>query len=188
MKAGDILAEKKGRKTKCLICGESNYKEDAEQVGTRYYCKGVCLEEVLEKKDEKNQDKEDWDELFNYIKELYGHKPTGMMFKQLGDYRKDPYNYTNKGMYLTLKYFYETQGNSVIENSGLGIIAYVYEDAKKNYLEQLEVSDYNKEYKSFEQIEKVKINRRKNKCKEKLMGSMINFDDLDKELEEEDGE
>ena len=184
---GDELAEKgKGKKVKCPICGELNYKEDSTQAGTRYYCKGECLEEILEKQSEKDREKEDWSELYHYIIEIYGHKPTGMMFKQLGDYRKDPYNYTNKGMYLTLKYFYETKGQTAMENRGLGIIPYIYEDAKKNYIEQMEVSEYNSEFESSEQVKRVKINRRKNKSKEKLMDSIINFDDIDKELEEDD--
>lgn len=188
MKVGDKMTEKKGRKVKCPSCGELNYKEDAEQVKKRYYCKGECLEEILEEQNKKDRDKDDWSELYHYIVELYGHKPTGMMFKQLGEYRKDPYNYTNKGMYLTLKYFYETKGNRVADNTGLGIIPYVYEDAKKNYIEQMEVSEYNSEHESSEQIRRVKINRRKNRNKERLLGSIINFDDIDEELEEYDDE
>lgn len=186
MKVGDILTEKKkGRKVKCGICSKLNDKEDCEKVGMKYYCKGECLDKLVEKQSEKDQEKEDWAELYHYIIEIYGHKPTGMMFKQLGDYRKDPYNYTNKGMYLTLKYFYETKEQEAMENTGLGIIPYIYEEAKKNYMKQMEISEYNSEYESFEQIRRVKINRRKNKSKEKLMDTIINFDDIDKELEEE---
>jgi hypothetical protein len=182
------LAEKKGKKVKCGICSKMNFKEDSTKVGRRYYCNGKCLEEILQEQEKKDQNKEDWSELYEYIVELYGYKPTGIMFKQLGAFRKDPYNYTNKGMYLTLKYFYETKGQSVIENKGLGIIPYVYEEAKRNYLEQMEVSEYNNGYESNEEIERVRINRRKNKNKERLIGSIIDFDELDKELEDDYGE
>jgi hypothetical protein len=181
------LAEKKsgkGRKLKCPICNKLNLKEDTELFKKRYYCKGECIEDILSQQKKKDQNQEDWNELYEYIIELYGHKPTGIMFKQLGDFRKDPYNYTNKGMYLTLKYFYGIKGQSVLEDAGLGIIPYVYEEAKKNFLEQREVSEYNIEHESNEKIERVKINRRKNKNKERLIGSIINFDDLDKELED----
>ena len=80
----------------------------------RHYCES-CLELKKEEQERKDTKNDDWVELYEYIVELYGHSPTGMMFKQLGEYRKPPYEYTNKGMYLTLKYFYETMGNSVID-------------------------------------------------------------------------
>ena len=180
------MAEKKGKRVKCPICNRLNSKEDTEFFKRRYYCKGKCIEEILQQQEKKDQNKEDWSELYEYIVELYGHKPTGIMFKQLGDFRKDPYNYTNKGMYLTLKYFYKTKEQSVLEDRGLGIIPYVYEEAKKNYLKQMEVSEYNNEHESSERVERVKINRRKNKNKERLIGSIISFDDIDRELEEDE--
>ncbi len=110
----------------------------------RHYCES-CLELKKEEQEQKDTKNGDWVELYEYIVELYGHSPTGMMFKQLGEYRKPPYEYTNKGMYLTLKYFYETMGNNVIDGTGLGIIPYVYEDAKKNFIKNMEINTFNEE-------------------------------------------
>lgn len=176
----------RGRAVKCPTCGTSNYKDSARLVGKRYYCIGSCADDAEYEAEKKKRDKEDWDELFEYIKDVYGHEPTGMMYKQLGEFRKPPYNYTNKGMYLTLKYFYDTKGHKALENSGIGIIPYMYEEAKQNYIKQMEVSEHNIEHKIKEETHYVKVNRRKNKCKEKFLDSIIDFDDLDEELEEDD--
>ena len=176
----------KGRKLKCPVCSSMNYKEDAVLIGKRHFCKGECEQQELERLEKSKLEQDDWSELYNYIEELYGEKPTGMMFKQLGEFRKDPYNYTNKGMYLTLKYFYETKQQSVINNTGLGIIPYVYEEAKKNYIEQMQISAYNSEFESKEEVKTVKINRRQNRSKDRLIQE-ISFDDLDQELEDDDG-
>lgn len=175
----------KGRKYKCPECGSMNDKEDATLIGKRYYCLGDCTDKTLEAQESKNRNKEDWEELFEYISEIYGHPPTGMMYKQLGEFRKDPYNYTNKGIYLTLKYFYETRGHQALKNSGIGIVPYVYEEAKQNYITQMKVSEHNINFESQESKEYVKINRGKNKCKQKIMNSLISFDDIDEELEDE---
>lgn len=53
------------------------------------------------------------------------------MLKQIKEFQDD-YGYTLKGMELTLRYFHEIQGNGV-DARGIGIIPYVYEDAKRHY-------------------------------------------------------
>lgn len=122
----------KGNLVKCPKCKKENEKSETMQIGTRYYCL-ECGEQRQEEIDKHN---DGWDELFEYICKLYGiKKPTPMMFKQIKDFRVEPYEFTNKGMYLTLKYYHELLGNSVLEGSGIGIIPYYYEKAKKHYIE-----------------------------------------------------
>jgi len=171
---------------KCPTCGTMNNKDSATLIKKRYYCIGSCTDDVESEVERKARDKEDWTELFEYIKEIYGHEPTGMMYKQLGEFRKAPYSYTNKGMYLTLKYFYETEGHKALKDSGVGIIPWTYEKAKNNYIKQLEVSEHNVNHEANEETTYVEVNRRKNKRKEKVMSSLISFDDIDDELEEDD--
>lgn len=152
-----------------------NEKEEAEQHGNRYYCPR-CLKE---KKEESKQNSDGWDELYEYLCELYGGKPTGRMFKQLGEFRKPPYNYINTGMLLTLKYFHETLGNPVIEGTGVGIIPYVYEEAKNNYIKQQEINNANSEREYNETKTYIKINPIKNHNHK----SIIDFEALEVENE-----
>lgn len=141
------------RKVKCPTCKTLNDKENTEKLDNRYY----CLECAEKRKVEKNRNIDDWDELFEYICDLYDIDVlTGMMFKQIKDFRTD-YNYTNKGMYLTLKYYYEILDNEVKDNTGLGIIPYYYDRAKQHYIDILEVKKHLKNFEIDEQTNIVKI-------------------------------
>jgi len=130
-----------------------NEKENTEIIDNRYY----CIECAENRKKEKERNKNGWEELFEYICELYNIDTlTGMMFKQIKDFREN-YNYKNKGMYLTLKYYYETLENEIKEDTGLGIIPYYYERAKQYFLEKQEIIKHTEEFKSHESINTVKI-------------------------------
>ena len=63
---------------------------------------------------------------------------------------------------LTLKYFYETLGNPVIEGTGVGIIPYVYEEAKNNYIRQKDINEANQERQYNGTKKYIKINPIKN--------------------------
>lgn len=124
-----------GRKYKCPICNKQDDESLMVKIGNRRYHKGTCEIVFQEEQESKEVNRNSWGKLFNYICELYGiDKPTGMMFKQLETFRKS-YDYTDEGMYLTLKYYYETLNNEVLEGTGLGIIPYCYEEAKKHNLQ-----------------------------------------------------
>lgn len=142
------------RKVKCPTCNTMNNKEDTIKINNRYYC--ISCGEERQKEIEKNTD--GWDQLFEYICELYNiEKPTGMMFKQIKDFRDEPYNYTNTGMYLSLKYYYETLGNEVKEDTGLGIIPYYYEKAKKQFIDIHNIKKYMNEFEESEEEKTIKI-------------------------------
>lgn len=141
------------RQVKCPICGIMNDKENTREIDKRYY----CLECADKREKEKAKNKDDWDELFEYICELYNIDTlTGMMFKQIKDFR-EAYDYTNKGIYLTLKYYYEISENEVKEDTGLGIVPYYYERAKLHYIDVLEVKKHLKDFEVNEQMNVVKI-------------------------------
>jgi len=161
---------------KCPVCGKLNNKEDTETYKKRYYCPD-CL---VKKKNENKKNTDGWDDLFEYIKLLYGHPPTPMMFKQLSDFRKEPYNCTNTGMLLTLKYFYETMENKVIEGTGLGIIPWAYDKAKLDYIKKKKVNDTN--IKKDFNCNRIKIKVSPSKCNKKLVP--IKLENI-KEVEED---
>lgn len=147
-------SKKVQRKSKCVLCGESFEKEDLTLRSNKKYCK-ECLE-IHNEQVKKN--KSSWDLLFEYICEVYKiEKPTGMMFKQMKDYRSEDYSYTDIGMYYTLKYFYEVmEDNKVLEGSGLGIIPYFYEKAKKHYNKIFDLEDIVDNFENIEQVVKIK--------------------------------
>ncbi len=122
------------RKVKCPECGTYNDKENAVCHNSKYYCK-VCYEN-------KTRDSQDYKELIAYICELYQiDAPTGWMLKQIKDF-KEQFNYTYKGMKTTLHYFYEIQeGNDVGDSMGIGIVPFVYDEAKRFYIDKKAVKD-----------------------------------------------
>lgn len=160
------------RKVKCPICEEMNDKEDAIKISNRYYCK-KCGEQ---RQVEINKNRNGWDELYEYVRALYNVKQlTGMMFKQLKEFRDEPYNYTNTGMLLTLKYFYETLENEVKEYTGLGIIPYFYERAKKHSIEIIKIHNHEVDFKYSEKQKTVEVKKQKSK---KIDRKMLSFDNI----------
>jgi hypothetical protein len=121
------------RQVKCPYCEKQLNKDDAYEYKKRYYHESCFNEWQKEGQDRKN--------LIQYICELYKiESPTGMMLKQIKEFHED-YHFKYTGMMLALQYFYETMGNSIQEGSGIGIIPYVYEEAKKHYITKLKVQE-----------------------------------------------
>jgi hypothetical protein len=122
------------RKVKCPECGTYNDKENTIYHNAKYYCK-ICFEN-------KQKESQDYKDLIAYVCELYQIEvPNGLMFKQIKDF-KEQFNYTYRGMKTTLHYFYEIQeGNSVEDSVGIGIIPFVYDEAKKFYIDKKAIKD-----------------------------------------------
>lgn len=139
---------KKLAKIKCPYCAEYFHREDGIKVQKRYY-HPECLEKKRQENkenelrdvDESKGESQDYRDLIEYICNKYNTKrPSGMVLKQIKDY-KEQYGYTYKGMELALRYFYDTEGNSVKDDTGVGIIIYVYDRAKNFYIRKIEVED-----------------------------------------------
>lgn len=122
------------RKVKCPECGTYNDKENTVYHNSKYYCK-ICFEN-------KQKEAQDYKNLVAYICGLYQiEAPTGWMLKQIKDY-KEQFNFTYRGIKTTLHYFYEIQeGNSVEDSMGIGIVPFVYDEAKRFYIEKKAVKD-----------------------------------------------
>jgi hypothetical protein len=122
------------RNVKCPVCGTFNEKETAIYHNSKYYCK-VCY-------DNKLNEANDYKDLIAYICELYNiDVPTGWMFKQIKDF-KEQFNYSYKGIKTTLHYFFEIQeGNDVEDSMGIGIVPFVYDEAKRFYIDKKAIKD-----------------------------------------------
>lgn len=121
------------RKVKCPECGSYNDKENTVECKGRYYCP-ICYEN-------KQKEANDYKQLMSYICELYQiEAPTGWILKQVKDF-KEQFHYSYKGMRTTLNYFYEIEGNDPADSLGVGIIPFVYDEAKKFYIDRLAVKE-----------------------------------------------
>lgn len=123
------------RKVKCPTCGNYNEKEDAVLHNRRYYCK-KCFE------DRPLRD-EYWSVLFDYICSIFNiDKPTGLIFQQIKNYKSEPYNFTDKGIYLTLKYCVEILDKDFESyGKGIGIVPYYYEATKNHHITISDLED-----------------------------------------------
>ncbi len=189
---------KKSKKSElhpCPICKASNEKENAIHYNRRYYCK-KCYDKKMEeiaqkeaektrkaaekaereaKKAEKAASSEDYKVLISYVCELYQiDAPTPIILKQIKEY-KDQYGFTYKGMKSTLNYFYEIrEGNDPANSMGVGIIPYVYDEAKQFYVDKKAVKDSvlncnMEEIQNNKQIIQKRNNSNKNGYKNKVL-------------------
>ncbi len=146
----------------CKNCKTKINKEDAINPKERtYFCSTECEKawddkHVVVKKD--NSEKDDYKELIAYLCELYGVKSPSIVWltqiKRFHDNRKMKY----KGMQLALKYYYETLGNALNEEYGLGILEWVYDDAKNYFLEKRRILKAINEFDEEEVVKVVKPN------------------------------
>lgn len=126
------MSEKLARMVKCPYCEEKLDKEESYEYKKRYYHPNCFQTWQREGKDYQN--------LLDYISKLYKLEyPSLMMKKQIKDLKDEGYKY--KGMELALKYFYETLNNRVQDNTGVGIIPFVYEEAKRHYIKQKKINE-----------------------------------------------
>lgn len=144
------------RLVKCQYCENKVDKDEAYEHKKKYY-HTHCFEEWQQQKVHRQ-------ELIDYICKLFRiDVPTGMILKQIKDFQTD-YKYTLKGMELSLRYFHETLDNSVQQGSGIGIIPFVYEDAKNHYIKQQSIA---KSLENLNKTEEVVVYIDPNKYKRK---------------------
>lgn len=144
-------------KVKCAECEKMIEKEEGEKYKNRYYCLDKCID-IKKERESKNTD--GWDDLFQYMKKLYGEVDTKMI-TLVAKYRKEPYNYTNKGMELTLYYYHELLENAT-DKEAVGIIPYYYDRAKEEYIINMDIHEHNSSIEFMPHIKKLKINPTKN--------------------------
>ncbi|MEM5009391.1 hypothetical protein WKH57_01590 [Niallia taxi] len=142
---------------KCPYCEEKVDKDESHEYKKRYYHPG-CFRTW-------QRDGEDYKTLMAYISSLYRvDYPSMIIKKQIKDYKDEGYKY--KGMELALRYFYETLDNRVQENTGVGIIPYVYEDAKKHYMKIKRINESYKNYSDEEITVYIKSDKQRRKPKQ----------------------
>lgn len=107
---------------KCYSCGLEVEKEEAEKV-RNYNFHPLCAKEYREKL-----------ELQDYICDIFNYKKPGPRIQsQIKTFVRDK-GYTYRGIKKSLQYHYEVRnGDKTKSNGGIGIVPYIYEEAKNYY-------------------------------------------------------
>lgn len=168
------MTANKGKTPKCKWCGQWVDKSlnQFNKVSAGYYHSN-CYHAFL-------QSKQDRQDLSDYVAQIYSIEfPTGWMLKQIKEY-KEKRNYTYKGMELTLRYIYEIENKYLREasESGLGLIPYYYEKAKKYHMNIREVTKSASNAEINNEAEIIYLKPTKRKVNKKLidMNSLIEGD------------
>ena len=116
------------RPVKCLECGKEFYKDKEECVKVKNrYCHAECYKTLTHRNEERAK-------LIDFINNLY--YPTEVNWKLVGAqikrYKDEGMTYT--GMRLTLEYFFSIRKNDLSKSRGVGIIPYVYDQARNYYM------------------------------------------------------
>ncbi len=137
-KVGEKMAAQRGKTPKCKWCGEWVDKtlNQFNKTNNGYYHNN-CYQAFL-------LNKQHYEELCEYVSKIYHISyPHGFMLKQIKEF-KEKRGYTYKGMELTLRYMYEIENKYTLDasESGLGLIPFYYDKARKHYSNMREVSKH----------------------------------------------
>lgn len=135
-------------KVKCLQCGEIFDRDVIEyvQVGRRYMHK-VCPN-TFHADPEKVKIEQEKNQFYNYVKQIYGPKYNYQLINSQAESYIEEYGYTWSGMAGTLHWFYDIKhGSKDKGNGGIGIIPYVYDQAKEYYITIAKAEKENKDIK-----------------------------------------
>lgn len=135
---------KKLSPVKCPYCSKYFHRENEEfvQINKTRYAHKACYDRHNA---EMTQEERDKLVLTNFIKQLFKiDSIPAKITKQMQDYH-DNKQYTYSGMYKSLVWFYQIKGNPIEKaNGGIGIIPYVYEDARNYYTAMWQAQQQNK--------------------------------------------
>ena len=132
---------------KCYYCGEQfdRNQEEWVSVNARRYAHKKCYEAV---QSEKTQEEKEYEELIKYIKQKYNYQNTpAKISRQITDYKKQ-YNFSYSGMLKALTWWFDIKHNTLEgTNGGIGILPYIYNDARTYYygLYLAQVNNQNKD-------------------------------------------
>lgn len=83
--------------------------------------------------------------LFDYFKVLFKSDTVSpLVCKQLNDFiNNKEKKYTYSGIYKTLYYFFEVRGEDKTKSNGIGIVPFVYDEAKEYFFELYKMEKFN---------------------------------------------
>lgn len=123
-------------------------------MSARRYAHALCAGTLSAEEAKIEQDKK---ALKEYIDNLLGENKSSVKInRQIKEY-VDDLGYSYSGILRTLKYFYEVKQNPIDKaNGGIGIVPFVYPQARNYYYEQWLLQQKNKEKDVSQYVPKVK--------------------------------
>lgn len=143
-------------KVKCYYCGETFDidKEEYIKPNARRYAHKVCPSKEGQ---EQRLEQMKIDTFYRYIQSKIGKDKFNFVLtkKIIDSYIKD-YKYTYEDMYWAMKWWFEVNKQSALEDDdrGVGIIPYIMTQAKSYYNKVKEANSYNKQQNVQEIINK----------------------------------
>lgn len=141
----------------CSICKKrfDRDKYPAVLVSSRRYAHAICAGTLSKEEAQKEKDRE---ELEQYIIKLFKlEHMDGKITLQIKKYLQEYPDYTYSGIRRSLEYFYEVKKNPIEKaNNGIGIVPWIYEEAKRYYYNQWLLSQKNAEKDVSMYIPKIK--------------------------------
>jgi hypothetical protein len=135
----------------CKHCGKKIPKSQAYKIKDRsYYCNQKCYQ--------KSQDEAlSYQELLRYLNVLYDNNIPQFVYIQIKKFHNEQ-NMKYSGIKLSLDYFINVKNGKWANDKGIGIVEYVYDEAKEYYIEQqkLKKISIQKDIEQFETIVKKK--------------------------------
>ena len=160
----------------CLYCKELINKNDKDVVKFRVSC--YAHRACKDKDDARPKTAEE--KLYLYIRDLFNVDAVPLRVKKQITQYINEYNYTYSGILGTLIYCYEVKKNPLEKaNGGIGIVPYLYQEAKNYYTRLDELKSKNKDLKK---IEKVKVTEIKIKSPKRVERRRKLFTFLDDEV------
>lgn len=164
----------------CPICGKSfdRDKIPSHQMGRRY----AHMECWAYKESHKTQDEIDRESLEEYIMKLFGLNVISPKIKRQIDQYHNEYYYTYTGMKKALIYHFEVKKGDIKQtNGGIGIVPYVYEQAREYYYQiwlaqQQNVDKVLNDY--LPEVVKIKIKNPERKSKRRTLFGFLDNDDI----------
>lgn len=163
---------------KCAKCGNPIIDVVYKTYKRKRYHQS-CYAEMVKEAEDKEQNRRsdsiqnDYNELESLIKNLFSLTvlPANIL-KQIDEF-VSKYNYTYRGIINSLKYFYNVQGNQVMEDMvTIGIVPYIYLEAEAYYKRIESANQENTKRNISDRINTIRI------IPPKRAMNMINIEDL----------
>lgn len=163
-------------KVKCPFCEKFFYREDEEYeiYKNRFYHK-ECYDKIKKENDDKEK-------LEKFIKELFQLEILPLLIKnQIKKYVGADYNYTFSGIMGSLDYFFNIKKNDIHKSKGIGIVPYIYDEAKQYFTNLNNIENKNKDIDLKNKTIKIIIKKPKRQPIKKIYELEINNEGCDDE-------
>lgn len=166
-------------KVKCLYCGQFfNWEQEPYIKVGRRYAHAACSKPKKEKVVEEEH-LDSYHQIMDFMRDHFGADANyPLIQKQLKTFLEQKYTYN--GIYKSLVYYYDVLKSSTEKgNGGIGIVPYVYEEARKYYLAEWTANKNNKNKQINTETETISINPPEAKKKKRKLFSFLDKEEDD---------